>query len=59
MLSFNLVPVEMNSIELPQETSLRLLGMTFTRYMDWKPYIQSIAKAASRKVGSHFSRLVM
>ena len=57
-LSFNrhsdphLVPVEMNDIELPEETSFRLLGLTFTRSMDWKPYIQSIAKAASRKVGS-------
>ena len=44
------VPVEMNGIELPEETSFRLLGLKFTRSMDWKPYIQSIAKAASRKV---------
>ena len=57
LLSFNrhrdrlLVPVEMNCIELPEETSFRLLGLTFTRSMDWKPYIQSIA-TASRKVGS-------
>ena len=47
-----LKPVEMNGIELPDETRFRLLGLAFTRYMDWKPYIQSIAKAASRKVGS-------
>ena len=58
LLSFNrhrdplLVPVEMNGIELPEETSFRLLGLTFTRSMDWKPYIQSIAKAVTRKVGS-------
>ena len=58
LLSFNchrdplLVPVEMNGIELPEETTFRLLGLTFTQYMDWKPYIQSIAKGASRKVGS-------
>mgnify|MGYP003323128865 FL=1 len=58
LLSFNrhrdplLVPVKMSGIELPEETSFRLLGLTFTRSMDWKPYIQSIAKAASRKVGS-------
>ena len=55
LLSFNrhryprLVPVEMNGIELPEETSFRLLGLVFIRSMDWKPYIQSIAKAASRK----------
>ena len=54
-LSFNrhryllLVPVEMNGIELP---SFLLLGLTFTRSLDWKPYIQSTAKAALRKVGS-------
>ena len=58
LLSFNrhrdplLVPVEMNGIELPEETSFHLLGLTFTRPMDWKPYLQSIANVASRKVGS-------
>ena len=58
LLSFNrhrdplLVPVKMSGTELPEETSFRLLGLTFTQSMDWKPYIQSIAKAASRKVGS-------
>ena len=49
LLSFNRhrdphsVPVEMNGIELPEETNFRLLGLTFTRSMDWKPYMQSIA----------------
>ena len=47
-----LVPVEMNGIELPEETSFRLIGLTFTLSMDWKPYIQSMAKADSWKVGS-------
>ena len=43
LLSFNhhrnpfLVPVEMNGIELPEETSFRLIGLTFTQPMDWKP----------------------
>ena len=47
LLSFNrhrnplLVPVEMNGIGLPEETSFRLLGLTFTRSMDWKLYIYS------------------
>ena len=39
-----LVSVEMNDIVLPEETSFRLLGLTFTRSMDWKPYIPFIAK---------------
>ena len=53
LLSFNhhrdplLMPAEMNGIELPEETSFRLLGLTFTRSMDWKPYILSIARTAS------------
>ena len=42
----------MNGIELLEETSFRLLGLTVTQSMDWKPYIQYIAKASSRKVGS-------
>ena len=29
----------MNGIELPEETSFHMLGLTFTRFMDWKPYI--------------------
>ena len=45
LLSFNihrdplLVPVEVNGIELPEKTSFRLLNLTFSQYMDWKPYI--------------------
>ena len=44
-LSFNhhrsplLVPVEINGIELPEETSFCLPCLTFTPSMDWKPYI--------------------
>ena len=49
LLSFKrdplLVPVEMNGIELPEETTFRLFGLTLTQSMDWKP-LQSIAKAA-------------
>ena len=52
LLSFNrhrdllLVPVEINGMELPEETNFRLLGLTFTQPVDWKPYIQSISMAA-------------
>ena len=43
LLSFNrqidplLVSVEKNGIKLPEETSFRLLGLNFTRSMDWNP----------------------
>ena len=47
-----LVPVEMSGIELPEETSSHLLGLTFIRSMGWRSNIQSIAKAASRRMGS-------
>ena len=63
LLSFNhhrypsLIPVKMNGVELPENTSFRLLGLIFTQTMDWKPYLQSIAKAASRKVGSLYRSL--
>ena len=55
LLSFNhhrdpsLIPVKMNGIELPENTSFQLLGLIFTPTIDWKPYLQSIAKVASCK----------
>ena len=48
----HLLPVEMNAIVLPEETIFCLLGLTFIRSMDWKPYIQSIIKPDSRIVSS-------
>ena len=42
------VPVKIKDIGLPEDTSFHLLGLAFTRFMDWNPYIPSIAKAASR-----------
>ena len=54
-----LVPVEINGIELPEEASFRLLCLTFTRSLDGKPYTQSIANVASRKVGSSVSLLLL
>ena len=40
LLSFNhlLVYMEINGIDLREETCFRLLALTFTRSMDWKPY---------------------
>ena len=60
LLSFNrhresgLIPLKMNDIELPESSSFRLLGLVFTPKLDWKPYVQSIAKQASKRVGSLF-----
>ena len=40
-----------HSMPLKWNTLSRQLGLTFTRSMDWKPEIQSIAKAASKESG--------
>ena len=46
--------ISMNGKQLEESDSLRLLGITFTPKLDWKPYVQSIAKQASQRVGSLF-----
>ena len=44
-----------DGVGLPEETILRFLGLTLTRSIEWKPYVQYIAKAASRKASSLYS----
>ena len=49
LLSFNRqidpsLPAEMNVIALPEETSFRLLGLTFSRSMDRKPYYSTLPR---------------
>ena len=46
--------ISMNGKQLEESDSLRLLGITFTPKLDWKSYVQSIAKQASQRVGSLF-----
>ena len=58
LVSFNnykkpsLPPIAMAKNTLPESTSFKLLGLTFTGNMNWNRYIESIAKAAAKKVGS-------
>ena len=58
LVSFNkykkpsLPPIEMAKSALPESTSFKLLGLTFTENMNWNKYIESIVKAAAKKVGS-------
>ncbi|XP_065665700.1 uncharacterized protein LOC136087122 [Hydra vulgaris] len=42
----------MNSYVLDESSTLRLLGLTLTFDVSWKPYIKLIAKLASAKVAS-------
>ena len=44
--------VLMNGKELPESSSFRLLGITFSNDFKRTSYIEYIAKAATRKVGS-------
>ena len=46
------IPIFMNDDVLDESSTLRLLGLTFTSDLSWKPYIKSIAKLASAKVAS-------
>ena len=44
----------MNDSELTESTQIRLLGLTFTNFFSWNPYIGSIAKSSAMKAGSLF-----
>ena len=46
----------MNGNLLTKSSTLRLLGLSFRTDLSWKPYIQTIAKSASAKVASLFTR---
>ena len=48
------IPILMNGNPLTESSSLRLLGLSLTTDLSWKPYIQSIAKLASAKVASFY-----
>ena len=42
----------MNASALEEKISLKMLGLTFFSKYDWGPYIISIAKTASKKIGA-------
>jgi len=48
----NLPEINMNKEPLPESDFFRLLGLPFTNNLSWNKYIDQIAKAASKKVGS-------
>ena len=52
--SYDACPISMSGKQLEDSDSFRLLGVTFTPKLDWRPYIQSVAKQASQRVGSLF-----
>ena len=42
----------MDGSVLEGKSSFRILGLSFSSKLDWDPYIISIAKTASKKVGA-------
>ena len=41
----------MDGSDLEEKTYFKMLGLTFSYKLDWNPYIISIAKTASKKIG--------
>ena len=46
------INVKMDGSVLEEKTSFKMLGLTFSSKLDWGSYIVSIAKTASKKIGS-------
>ena len=44
--------VKMDGSVLEEESSFKMLGLTFSSKLDWGSYIISIAKTASKKIGA-------
>ena len=42
----------MDGTALEEKSTFRMLGLTFSSKLDWGPYIISIAKTASKKIGA-------
>ena len=45
------IDVKMSRSVLEEKLSFKTLGLTFSSTSDWGPYIISVAKTASRKIG--------
>ena len=46
------IDVKMDGFVLEEKSSFKMLGLTFSSKLDWDSYIISIAKTASKKIGS-------
>ena len=48
------IDVKMDGSVLEKNSSFKMLGLTFSSKLDWDSYIISLAKSASKKIGSFF-----
>ena len=46
------IDVTMNGSVLEEKSYFKMLGLTFSSKLDYGPYIVSIAKTASKKIGA-------
>ena len=46
------IDVKMDGSVLEEKSSFKMLGLTFSSKLDWRSYIISIAKTASKKIGA-------
>ena len=46
------IDVKMDGSVLEEKLSFKMLGLTFSSKLDWRSYINSIAKTASKKIGA-------
>ena len=46
------IDVKIDGSVLEEKSSFKMLGLTFSSNLDWGPYIISIAKTASKKIGA-------
>ena len=46
------IDVKMDGSVLEENSSFKMLGLTFSSKLDWGSYIISIAKTASKKIGA-------
>ena len=46
------VDVKMDGSVLEENSSFKMLGLTFSFKLDWGSYVVSIAKTASKKIGA-------
>ena len=46
------IDVKMDGSVLEEKSSFKMLELTFSSKLDWDPYIISIAKTASKKIGA-------
>ena len=47
-------PIYFDNTQLSPSSSLNILGLSFTKTLNWKPHISSLTKAASQKLGVLF-----